>query len=59
MDKGVNLMKILVQTARAIGEAFPQATPEVAEINNLVQRIIPKIMEGAKTPEPMAPPTNG
>jgi hypothetical protein len=39
-----------------LAEQFPQVTPEVRQINNLMQQIQAKIKGGQQPPETQAPP---
>ena len=46
----------IVSNARRLAEQFPQVTPEVRQINNLMQQIQAKIKGGQQPPETQAPP---
>jgi hypothetical protein len=46
----------IVSNARKLAEDFPQVTPEVRQINDLMQRIQAKIKGGQQPAETQAPP---
>ena len=46
----------IVSNARRLAEEFPQVTPEVRQINDLMQRIQAKIKGGQQPAETQAPP---
>lgn len=46
----------IVSNARRLADQFPQCTPEVKQINDLMQKIQAKIKGGQQQPEPQAPP---
>ncbi len=46
----------IVSNARRLADQFPQCTPEVRQINDLMQRIQAKIKGGQQPPETQAPP---
>jgi hypothetical protein len=47
---------IIVASARSLAEQFPAVTPEVRQINDLVQRMQMKIKAGQQPAETQAPP---
>lgn len=46
----------IVSNARRLAEDYPQVTPEVRQINDLMQRIQMKIKGGQQPAETQAPP---
>ena len=48
-----------VQALKAIAGAFPTTAPKIAEINTLMQAVVPLMMEAQQTGEAMAPPNGG
>lgn len=46
----------IVANARRLSEQFPQVTPEVRQINDLLQRIQAKIKAGQQPAQTQAPP---
>lgn len=47
---------VIVSNARRLAEQYPQVTPEVRQINDLMQRIQAKIKGGQQPAETQAPP---
>ena len=47
---------VIVSNARRLSEDYPQVTPEVREILNLMQRVMAKIKGGQQPAETQAPP---
>lgn len=52
----VKSIMTIVANARMIAQSVPGATPEVQQINDLVQRIMAKVKQQQPPQEPQAPP---
>lgn len=46
----------IVSTSRRLAASYPQVTPEVQQINDLVAKMMAKIKGGQQRPESQAPP---
>jgi hypothetical protein len=52
----LRLIMNIVANTRMLAKQVPAATPEVQQINDLVQKIHSKIIGSQPGPEPQAPP---
>jgi hypothetical protein len=59
MNQGTQLAINVVSQLRTIAKAFPATAPEIQQINDLMRQVTAKMMAGAQTPEPSAPPNAG
>jgi hypothetical protein len=56
MDSGAKLVIAAVAAQRAIAKAFPSTSPEISQMNDLMQKVQAKIMEHGTPGEPQAGP---
>jgi hypothetical protein len=56
MSEGSQLVIKIVQMLRSLAKMFPQAAPEVGDINTKMQQVGLKIMQSQHPGEPQAPP---
>jgi hypothetical protein len=56
MDNGAKLVIAAVTAQRAIAKAFPSTSPEISQMNDLMQKVQAKIMQHGTPGEPQAGP---
>lgn len=59
MQQGSQMVIQVVQGLRGIAKAFPDAAPEISQINDLMRAVMGKMMAGQNVGEPQAPPNGG
>jgi len=59
MQQGTDLTIRIIRDLIALAKMFPVASPDVADINNIMRKVGAKIQESMQAGEPMAPPSNG
>jgi len=59
VEKGSRSVIQVVQLLRGLAQDFPQAAPEIRQINDLLRQAQLKIMQNSQPGEPAAPPMNG
>ncbi len=56
MQQGTQMVIGVVHNLRSIATAYPSTTPEIQEMNNLMRRVLAKMMQNQRPGEPEAPP---
>lgn len=59
MQQGTQLAIDVVSKLRTIAKAFPATASEIQQINDLMRSVTAKMMAGAQSAEPSAPPNAG
>jgi len=59
LQQGTDLSIRIVRDLIALAKMFPEISPKVSQINNLMREVAAGIQESSQTGEPMAPPSNG
>ncbi len=47
----------VIRDLRSIAKAYPEAAPHVAQINDLMRKVMSAMMQHSQPGEPAAPPT--
>jgi hypothetical protein len=56
MQQGTQMVLGVTNSLRAIAKAFPATAPDIAQINDLMQKVIANMMKDQEPGEAMAPP---
>ena len=56
MQQGTQIAIGIASALRMIAKAYPGTAPMISQMNDLLRQVTAKMMEGANTGEPQAPP---
>lgn len=59
MQQGTQMAISIVNNLRSIAKAYPGTAPAIAEINDLMRKVMAGMMEHQNPGEPQAPPSAG
>jgi len=59
MQQGTQMAISIVSNLRTLAKAYPQISPEVQQINDLMRKVMAGMMQNQTPGEPAAPPMAG